>query len=686
MSIQNKHTSIMRRFVIATIILSAVSTLFFSTIIVLYEVKNLHAEQMSIALKRLRYVSDSAAFAAYNLDEGIASSIVAGFKDDQLYKTVTIKDNYGDVLASLTSKDQAIHYPRWFIEVIHSKQSHEVLLPLEFEGIRGNKRFTLNTGTIHAEINGNVAPNMAMKLLTSIMMYSFLFTCLLVSLIYLLVNHLIGRPLSTIIQSINNAELFNQNEHTKIQLPKQYQNSEFVSLVDAYNNSAARTSQFMIQLHDATDELRSLSKTDPLTSAWNRRALIEKLDEICSTDLATPNREWAVVALDLDSFSEMNDTYGHKVGDSVLKDFYSNLRNAFSKETFISRTGGDEFILLVPYNAVHEQKSLYSTLAGLVKTKPVHKDIIHHQYVAASFGIALFPSDSTSPRGLLNCSDLALYCAKDDGKGRIERFSENMLNESEQRVKLRNRLDHTIEHNSFSLCYQPKVRLDNGKVMGCEALLRLPESLDKAPIKLIEVAENIGLILPLGHAIIERAFSEFVEVMANFPEDFRLSINVSTKQFIAPNFLSSLYDLANKTNFPLSKLDVEITESTQMFYGDYIEKNKIWLEEHGCTLTLDDFGTGFASLEYLLKIGFDQVKIDQQFVKTLLHDKSAQAIVKVVKYLADQFNMTIVAEGIETESQHRWLAEMGLDYGQGYLYAKAMTMTDLVALIKKEDL
>jgi diguanylate cyclase (GGDEF)-like protein len=675
-----KSISIMHQFVLYTAIISIFCCFILSVFIVVIELDDFLVERDTIAKERLKSVSVSAAFAAYNLDVRVTKAILLGLKSESIFNKVEIKDNFGDTLYAIDIPHAHSVYPRWVVDFVKGKHNNEIEVPLEIDSFVGNSTRLVNVGSIYAELNEDFALKITFRLLLNIISYSVLITFFIILMICWLFRKQIDSPMASIIKKINEVELYDTDKNKRINLTEEHQSTEFVKLINAYNKSIDRTSDYMEKLHAVTDELRSLSQVDSLTNAWNRRALIEQLNKVCSSE-ETP--KCVVIATDLDNFSEINDTYGHEVGDFVLKNFYQQIRYLLPKNAFISRTGGDEFVVILPRKGLEEIGEIRQLLSNLTKLTPGHQDIIHHQYIEASFGIAVFPEHGREPRDLLNCADLALYDAKNEGKRCVELFNPSMYQASEQRIKIHRQLDELIEKNSFLLFYQPKVRLCDGQVIGCEALLRLPNNRNSAPFELIDSAEKSGLIVPLGAAILERAFNDYVNFIEYLPFNFRMSVNVSTKQFEADNFIPVLSSLSGRTGFPLSRLDIELTESAEIEYSDSLAEKRNWLKSQGCSLTLDDFGTGFASLEYLIKFAFDQVKIDKAFVSKLPDDERSQTINRVVKFLSEQFQMSIVAEGIETHLQEEWLAELGIDYGQGYLYAKAEPMHCLIERIEK---
>jgi diguanylate cyclase (GGDEF)-like protein len=643
------------------------------------ELDGLFYERDDFARKQLGNVSSSAAFAAYNLDIRVTKSILKGFENNRIFNSVVIKDNFGDVLYAINNHSNDESYPMWLVNILKGDNVSYIELPLIIENNSLNDKGQLTVGSIQAQLNESDALNIVFRLLINTISYSIITTSFVVLIIYFLFRRLIGLPLASIIQGIDVIELYDSDKTNRLNLINDYQSTEFSTLVDAYNKSADRTSDYMQKLHIVTDELRSLSEIDPLTNAWNRRTLIKKLNDIC---IQSPSSKWMIIAADLDNFSQINDTYGHEMGDYVLKSFFQKVASIVPNNSVISRTGGDEFVILISENDIKSIDELIVMLAKLIKIPPGHPSITHHQYIETSFGISLFPDNGETPRDLLNCADLALYHSKNKGKRCIEIFRNVMFQASEQRIKSHRQLDELIESHNFVLFYQPKVRLLDGKIIGCEALLRLSNNINKAPFELIDSAEKSGLIIPLGSAILERAFSDFAPHLESFPNDFRMSVNVSTKQFEADDFLSILASLSSRYCLPLNRVDIEITESTQLDYSKDLATKRKWLKEKGCSFTLDDFGTGFASLDYLIRFSFDQVKIDKEFVKNLPNDENSQTINQVVKFLSNQFEMKIVAEGIETEDQEKWLQELGIDCGQGYLYAAAEPMNKLIERVE----
>jgi diguanylate cyclase (GGDEF)-like protein len=626
-----------------------------------YELNLLRENNINNAKKSLKHISESTSFAVYNLDIGSAEAILRGLENEHIFTEIVIYDEFKDVIATTNSQKDKGKNSGYF-QFINKLEI--IVEPLYVHDPEGSTLQLI--GNIEARINSNISKESAWGLTKSIVGYSLIYTILFVAFVYLFFEILVDIPISFLIKKMSNFE--NRIQNKKIVLPNRYRIKEYQYLADAYNKSVDEIADTLDKLEKKTELMRSLISIDPLTEAWNRRALTEKLEEI--TKIKYPEN-LVVLAVDLDNFSDINDLYGHAVGDQVLKLTYDKIKERLPSNVYISRTGGDEFIVLVEISKDYTLPKLLVHLEHLIRIIP-DRLLTNHKFISLSIGYSIYPQQAININQAITYADLALYSSKYKGKKTITCFDIRMLEKANLRISNRLKLDEIIEHSSFYVYYQPKINLLNKEIIGCEALLRLPDNLRESPASILCVAESTGLIIQLGLQILERAMAEISQILPHVCEEFRLSVNVSTKEFLNPSFCESLAVISKRTSFPLSKLDIEITESTQLSYGEKTHIIKEWLHQKGCTLTLDDFGTGFASLEYLLLVGFDQIKIDKGFIKELLTDEKSQKIVRVVQNLAIELDMTVVAEGVERVEQEEWLKLEGISYSQGFLYSQAV--------------
>jgi diguanylate cyclase (GGDEF)-like protein len=409
-----------------------------------------------------------------------------------------------------------------------------------------------------------------------------------------------------------------------------------------------------------------LAYHDSLTGLGNRLLFKEQLDEALREVSAVPH-PLAVLFLDLDGFKAVNDTLGHSVGDLLLKSVAAKLRDLLPLTDRIARLGGDEFAILQMSGS---QPMSSISLAEKIIEVVGHPHSIEGQdvTVGASVGIAIASSGQMSTESFLKSADLAMYSAKSEGRGTYRIFDQQMDEVVRTRRSLERDMRMALMQGGFELFYQPLVNLQTQKITAFEALMRWHHS-DRGvvpPSEFIPVAEEMGLIVQLGEWALRSACLE----AAKWPDDIRVSVNLSPLQFAKGNLVSTVMSALASSGLSCSRLELEITESVLL---EKSERNVAILKQLralGARISMDDFGTGYSSIGYLRSFQFDKIKIDKSFVRDLLTDEGSLAIVRAIAGLGISFGMTTTAEGVETEEQMRCLGLEGCVEVQGYLYSK----------------
>ncbi len=452
-------------------------------------------------------------------------------------------------------------------------------------------------------------------------------------------------------------------------------------------HSLLRQKRAYAQLRDRDEAIRSVAYSDHLTGLANRRLLLDRLNHA----LAASSRHGqfgAVLFIDLDHFKTLNDTEGHDVGDRLLVQVAQRLKDTVRADDTVARLGGDEFVIMLERlgTAAADAARLAESVAEKVRQAlnlPYDLSggrVQHH--TSPSIGVAMYLGQQESVEVLLKQADLALYQAKDAGRDAVRFFNPAMQADVEKRSRIENALRNALADGELLVHYQPQVAVD-GRVVGAEALIRWHKPGERLvmPAEFIEIAEECGLIVPMGEFVLQDAcnlLSRWAE-RAGFSE-LVLSVNVSARQFRHTDFLSHVQQALTSTGAPAHRLKLELTESVVLSNLEDTRNKMLALQAMGISFSLDDFGTGYASLSYLKQLPFSQVKIDQSFVRDIGSDGSDEAICAAVIYLAHQLGMEVVAEGVETSAQRDFLTiQHRCNLMQGYLFGAPMGLTELEA-------
>ena len=442
-------------------------------------------------------------------------------------------------------------------------------------------------------------------------------------------------------------------------------------------------SYFVLSAIDITERkqaertLKNLANYDALTSLSNRGHFEHRLDG--AIEHALRNKEtMALLFVDLDRFKQINDTMGHKAGDLLLTTLSSRLKHSIRKSDMVGRWGGDEFVvLLTSLVAVNDAYRVAEKIREAV-LDPIQLDGISLT-VSASIGVALFPQDADSKDLLLDCADKAMYQAKSDGRNQIGFYEQTMNITTNKKLMLEVALRNAIANDELLLHYQPKVRLEDKKVKSVEALIRWisPEHGFVSPDEFIPLAEESGLILEIGAWVFETACAQIARWRGTTLEDMHIAVNVSVNQLRQPNLTQSIENLLHRYQVKPEQLEIEVTESCLLADMDKMKQLLQGFRDLGMSIAIDDFGTGYSSLAYLKDLPITTLKVDRAFVSQIGVDPKGEAIVRTIVMLAQNLNLRVVAEGVETEDQDQFMKQLGCDDGQGYLYYKPLKIEDL---------
>lgn len=444
-----------------------------------------------------------------------------------------------------------------------------------------------------------------------------------------------------------------------------------------------RAIRYTIERKHAETEIKRLAYYDTLTELPNRLLLVDRLRQA----IVLAERDKSSVALlflDLDHFKRINDTLGHAYGDRLLKIAADRILSCLRSTDTVARLGGDEFVVVLqmvadPENVVRVAGKILETLKLPVNFED------HEIYTSTSIGIALYPNDGMSVDELLKNADLAMYQAKESGRNNYQFFSHDMNEKAIHRQRIETNLRHAIAHHEFFLEYQPQLDIRTRAIIGFEALVRWnhPEIGIIPPNDFIHIAEETGLILPLGDWILHTACQQAKIWLDQGNQWLRIAVNISARQFNQENFVSKVVEILRQTELPAENLELELTESVIMAHADRNVMALKELKSIGIRLAIDDFGTGYSSLSYLKHFPIDRLKIDRSFVQDIITDSDDAAIAKAIIVMAHSLKLNVVAEGVEQQDQLDFLHSHNCDELQGFLLSRPLSVTAVTDFLAK---
>jgi len=430
------------------------------------------------------------------------------------------------------------------------------------------------------------------------------------------------------------------------------------------------------QARTAEEEIRNLAFYDPLTALPNRRLLLERLRQRAVADDSNEGSQ-ALLFIDLDNFKILNDTLGHRTGDLLLREVAQRIVASVRETDTVGRLGGDEFLVILEgLSAASAEAAIQAEAAGQKILASLGQPCLigsRERLSSASIGIALFGNQKSTTDEILQQADIALHQAKAAGRNTIRFFSPALLSAVNARAEMENDLRQAIKADQFILHYQPLVV--RGRLTGAEALIRWrhPSRGIVQPNDFITLAEETGLILPLGEWMLKSACARIAS-WASREQTAHLSVavNISAMQFRQPDFVKQVLTTLERSGANPKNLNMELTESMLVENIEEIIARMTELKSHGLSFSLDDFGTGYSSLAYLKRLPLDSLKIDRAFVRDILVDATSGAIAQTVISLGRAMGLSVVAEGVETEEQRSFLAALGCNAFQGYLFSRPL--------------
>lgn len=489
----------------------------------------------------------------------------------------------------------------------------------------------------------------------------------------------------------------------RFELPTGPRSSWFELSIACKDTPPGELPRFIVLSRDITErmdserQIRQLAFFDSLTGLPNRQSFVERVErEVRRAGQGGPG--FGILFMDLDGFKDVNDTLGHSAGDQALKTVADRLREAVRSADLvcrpseansgleIARLGGDEFTALI-LNIQQPDDAL--VVAQRILTLMRAPFLLHDREIVltTSIGIALYGEDGEDAPTLLKHADAAMYLAKDSGRDNSQFYNASLTEITMRRMALEHDLRLAVEREQFSLVYQPVFDVAEGRICGVEALIRWnrPQHGWVPPLDFIPLAEQIGLIIPIGQWVLRTACRDAAGWLRD-GLDLWVAVNLSPLQFKDANLVESVMAVLTQTGLPARLLELEVTESTAMEDTAATLATLKAFKDHGVEIAMDDFGTGYSSLSYLTRMPLSKLKIDQSFVIGLPDDRENLAIVRAILAMAGNLNLSITAEGVETPAQARLLSEMGCNLLQGYHFSKPVAAAAVTALVSTERL
>ncbi|HKL99817.1 MAG TPA: EAL domain-containing protein [Mobilitalea sp.] len=481
------------------------------------------------------------------------------------------------------------------------------------------------------------------------------------------------------IRHLRRAEALSKADNSKLK-------DSYRELETLYEAALASLSKLDIkydELYRNRDNMKKLAYTDYLTELPNRTAFTEMLDSVMLT--VRSEEIIGVMEIDLDNFKNINDTLGHSYGDELLIDVTYRLKQVLDENDYLARIGGDEFIILTQNL---EDMVSYEEKIRKVRTVFSYPFILttKEYFVTVSIGVAFAPKDGKTSQIIIKNVDSAMYVAKANGKNTYAYFDYTFNQKLTEKIETQSELRKAIEKEEFVLFYQAQMNLETKRVVGFEALIRWnhPTRGLMNPDEFIYLAEETGLIVPIGKWVLLTACKQLKTWSDEGYHDICMSVNLSARQFKDKDFVKLVYDMIELTGIDSNRLELEITETIALDDMDYTIATIQELRKIGVNFSLDDFGTGYSSMNYLKRLPVTNLKIDKSFLETVMEDSSDQKIVQTIITLARNLDLFVIAEGVERSDQELFLKESNCNMAQGFLYSKPVPKDMADKFLKKQ--
>ncbi|WP_394388447.1 putative bifunctional diguanylate cyclase/phosphodiesterase [Shewanella woodyi] len=645
------------------------SALFFAIAIFIVEIALVGVsarDQLKASQKELLdSVEQPAANAVWALDDNLAKQTLEGVLKVQHVGSAVIELDDGSMFVSVSSPNL---HPSIFEKLSHrlfgdlKEISRSLLRPFYFEGTE--KQQLIGTLTVFYDTQG-LTDSLFSQLKFSLI--ATLARALLITLVLSVVFHrFLTRPIAHISEAIDKIEPDSPDENL-LPVDKSHIDDELGLVTSKFN-------QILIQFSQTQSKLRKMATRDPLTGLPNRTLLLETIAVTIQRARVHKN-QFSMVFIDLDRFKNVNDSLGHALGDKFLARIARVLERVVGDKGTVARLGGDEFVILADEIQTPDQAADFvdSLLIQLNTPMQLNEHTIHP---AASVGISIYPDDGMTAEDLIRHADIAMYSAKAAGSNQWAFFKQQMTERAAVRLRTEASLHDALKNEEFLLHYQPKFDIKTGKILACEALIRWKKDGRLiSPLSFIPVAEETGIIIPIGRWVIEEACKTLREWKIKYNFALPIAVNVASQQFADASLVPDIKQLALRYQISPELLEIEITETSLMNDIELAISKLQQLKSAGFGIAVDDFGTGYSSLSYLRHLPITTMKIDRCFVTDLPQES---AIASTILMLGKQLNLKVVAEGVETEEQLNWLSSNECQIGQGFYFSKPLEHDEFV--------
>ncbi|GGI72875.1 GGDEF-domain containing protein [Shewanella gelidii] len=647
------------------------TALFFAVAIFIVEIAFVvYTERGQLILAQqelLDSVEQPAANAVWALDDNLAKQTLEGvLKVEHVGSTVINLDD-GTLFVSVNNaspdySDLFISLSRRLFSDI-SEIDRPLYRPYYFEGTRQQQLIgTLTVFYDTQELTNSLFSQLQLGLVAT------LARALLLTMVLSVVFHrFLTQPIARISESIDRIDPESPDENL-LPTSRAHQDDELGLVTTKFN-------QILVQFGQTQSKLRKMATRDPLTGLPNRTLLLETI-AVTIQRARVHKRHFALLFIDLDRFKNVNDSLGHALGDQYLARIARILERVVGDQGSVARLGGDEFVILAddiqsPTDAAEFVEKLLAQMNTPIQLGE------HAVHPAASVGISIYPEDGHGAEDLIRHADIAMYSAKAAGSNQWAFFKQQMTERAAVRLRTEASLHDALKHEEFCLHLQPKLNIETGEVIGCEALIRWKKDGRLiSPMSFIPVAEETGIIIPIGRWVIEQSCKIIRDWQKQYNYALPIAINVATPQFADASLVPDIKQMALRYQVNPELLEIEITETSLMNDIELAINKLEQLKSAGFGIAVDDFGTGYSSLSYLRHLPITTMKIDRCFVSDLPHDS---AIASTILMLGRQLNLKIVAEGIENEQQLAWLKEHNCPIGQGFYYSQPLEREEFEA-------